>query len=83
MQEEHGSSGEGCCFSFALTDQRKIHSIHEDEKQLERWKKIEESSPVDELMLDSVVYVFSASTEYSKFKPWHTRNEKSSGGSGM
>jgi len=68
---------------FALTCRRNIHSIHEDEKKLERWKKIEESHPLDELVLDSVVKVFSNSTEYSKSKPWKTLDQKSSRGTGM
>ncbi|CAD5323270.1 unnamed protein product [Arabidopsis thaliana] len=67
-----------CCFV-----RRNIHSIHEDEKKLERWKKIEESHPLDELVLDSVVKVFSNSTEYSKSKPWKTLDQKSSRGTGF
>ncbi|BAB01153.1 unnamed protein product [Arabidopsis thaliana] len=73
----------GVFLPFALTCRRNIHSIHEDEKKLERWKKIEESHPLDELVLDSVVKVFSNSTEYSKSKPWKTLDQKSSRGTGF
>ncbi|CAL9221087.1 unnamed protein product [Arabidopsis halleri] len=73
----------GVVLPFALTGRRNIHSIHEDAKKLERWKKIEESRPVDELVLDSVVEVFSDSTGYSKSKPWQTLDQKSSRGTGF
>ncbi|XP_010424502.2 PREDICTED: putative protease Do-like 12, mitochondrial [Camelina sativa] len=65
---------------FALTRGRKIHTMSEDG---EWWKKIEESPPFDELMLDSVVDVYTDSTEYSKVKPWQTLTEESWGGSGF
>ncbi|EOA22239.1 hypothetical protein CARUB_v10002825mg [Capsella rubella] len=62
---------------------RKINTMQEGEKQVERWKKIEESGPVNELMLNSVVEVSSTSTVYGKFKPWETHSEESSKGSGF
>ncbi|CAL9221088.1 unnamed protein product [Arabidopsis halleri] len=65
---------------FALTRGRKIHTMSKDE---EWWKKIQKSPPVDELMLESVVEVFTDSTEYSKVKPWQTLNQESYGGSGF
>ncbi|XP_019084313.1 PREDICTED: putative protease Do-like 11, mitochondrial [Camelina sativa] len=69
--------------SYAVTCRRKIHTMQEGDKKIERWNKIEESCPIDELMLDSVVEVSSTSTLYSKFKPWQTLEEKSSKGSGF
>ncbi|KAL9828968.1 putative protease Do-like 12 [Arabidopsis thaliana] len=65
---------------FALTRGRKIHTMSKDE---EWWKKIRKSPPVDELMLESVVEVFTDSTKYSKVKPWQTLNQESYGGSGF
>ncbi|XP_019088189.1 PREDICTED: putative protease Do-like 11, mitochondrial [Camelina sativa] len=73
----------GLVLSYAVTGRRKIHTVQEGEKKIERWKKIEETRPIDELMLDSVVEVSSTSTLYSKSKPWETLKEKSSRGSGF
>ncbi|XP_019090130.1 PREDICTED: putative protease Do-like 11, mitochondrial [Camelina sativa] len=73
----------GLVLSYAVTGRRKIHTKQEGDKKIERWNKIEESCPIDELILDSVVEVSSTSTVYSKSKPWETLDEKSSKGSGF